>query len=199
MKRFLIVAAVILASATAFAQHEAGEFTVQPRIGFSAADFNNTEDTKARVGLIVGPEFEYYLTNKFSLAGGLNYSQQGAEIDSKQLDATFKLDYLTVPIVANFYVLKGLALKAGIQPGFNLSGKIEGEVGSVKVSDDLDHVKSFDMAIPVGLSYEFKNFVLDARYTFGLTKIFEDKSSYHSLDSKNLTFQLTLGYKITLF
>jgi len=63
--------------------------------------------------------------------------------------------------------------------------------------DFSDDVKAFDFSIPVGLSYEFYNFVLDARYTFGLTKMFdEDKIK---LDSKNLAFQLTLGYKFTLF
>lgn len=192
MKRFLIVAAIVLASTSAFAQHAAGEFTIQPRIGFSAADFNNTEDTKARVGLVVGPEFEYFLSNKFSLAGGLNYSQQGCELD--KTDVTYKMDYLTVPITANYYVVKGLALKAGLQPGFNLSAKME---GAGHKADFDDAVKSFDFAIPVGLSYEFKRFVLDARYTLGVTKIFdEDKVN---LDSKNLTFQLTLGYKFTLF
>ena len=192
MKKLLLITAIVLVSTSAFAQHEAGEFTIQPRIGFSAADFNNTDDTKARVGLVVGPEFEYFLNNKFSLAGGLNYSQQGCEID--KTDVTYKMDYLTVPITANFYVLKGLSLKAGLQPGFNLSAKLD---AAGKDVDFDDSVKSFDLAIPVGLSYEFKRFVLDARYTLGVTKIFdEDKVN---LDSKNLTFQLTLGYKFTLF
>ena len=60
---------------------------------------------------------------------------------------------------------------------------------SVNLKND---VKGFDLAVPVGLSYEFKHFVLDARYTFDLTKVFDD------FDTKNLTFQLTLGYKIDL-
>ena len=52
MKKFILLAAIIMATTSVFAQHEPGSFTVQPRIGFSAADFNNT---KARVGLVVGP------------------------------------------------------------------------------------------------------------------------------------------------
>ena len=39
---------------------------------------------------------------------------------------------------------------------------------------DMDEaVNTFDFAIPVGLSYEFYNFVIDARYTFGVTKVFD--------------------------
>lgn len=57
-------------------------------------------------------------------------------------------------------------------------------------------MKKFDLSIPMGLSYEFRNIVLDARYNFGLTKMFDmDKVD---LNSKNLAFQLTLGYKFTL-
>ena len=192
MKKFIIVAAFMMATIGAFAQHEVGSLTVQPRIGFSAADFNNTDDTKARVGMIAGAEFEYTLANKFSLGMGLNYSQQGAELD--KTDVKYKIDYLTVPIVANFYLFKGFALKAGIQPGINLSSKIDGG----KMSVDMDEaVNTFDFAIPVGLSYEFYNFVIDARYTFGVTKVFDQ--DVIDLNSKNLTFQLSLGYKFSLF
>ena len=198
MKKLFFVAVIMMASISAFAQHAPGSLTLQPRIGFSAADFNNTSDTKARVGLVVGPEFEYTISDRFSIAAGLNYSQQGAELD--KADVTFKLDYITVPIVANVYLFKGFALKAGIQPGYNVSAKLD--ANGTKSDIDEDIMKSFDLAIPFGLSYEFYNFVIDARYTLGLTKIFDEKKlnqKGYDLDSKNLTFQLTLGYKFTLF
>ena len=60
-----------------------------------------------------------------------------------------------------------------------------------KKSVDTD-VKSFDFSIPVGLSYEYNNVVLDARYNWGLTKIADNS------DSKNSVFQITLGYKFDL-
>ena len=181
----------MMASISVFAQHEPGSLTIQPRVGFSAADFNNTKDTKARVGFVVGPEFEYTLSNHFSLAMGFNYSQQGAKQDD--LDITYKMDYLTLPIVANFYIVKGLAVKAGIQPGLNVKAKMD----APGITGDFDEsVKKFDLSIPVGLSYEFRNVVLDARYNFGVTKMFDMNKI--DLDSKNLAFQLTLGYKFTL-
>ena len=198
MKKLFLLAAIMMASTCAFAQHEPGSLTVQPRIGVRAYDFNNTNDTEARVGLVVGPEFEYTLSNRFSLAFGVNYSQQGTEL--KNSDVTFKMDYLTVPIVANVYLFKGFALKAGVQPGVNLSAKAE--INGKESDVNEDYMNSFDVEIPVGLSYEFRNFVLDARYTLGVTKIFDEKKlnlKGVDLDSKNLGFQLTLGYKFTLF
>ena len=58
--------------------------------------------------------------------------------------------------------------------------------------DDMDDAKTVDLSIPVGLSYEYSNFVFDARYNFGVTKVADDA------DSKNSVFQFTLGYKFAL-
>lgn len=103
-----------------------------------------------------------------------------------------KLDYLNVPILANVYVAPGLAVKLGIQPGFKLSAKAKAEVSGASAETDLDDIKGFDLAIPVGVSYQYQNIVLDARYNWGVTKIMDN------VDSKNSVFQITLGYKFSL-
>ena len=192
MKKLFFAAAIMMASVvSAFAQHEAGDITLQGRVGMIGSDFNNTSDTKARVGLVIGPEMEYFLTDRFSLGAGVLYTQQGAEQD--KVDVTYEIDYVNVPLTANFYVWKGLALRAGLQPGFKVSSKIKYN----DIEKDMDDaVKGFDLALPIGLSYEYRHFVIDARYTFGLNEIF-DKDEI-DLDSKNLTFQLSLAYKFKL-
>ena len=113
----------------------------------------------------------------------------------KNYDVTWKVDYLNIPIVANFYVWKGLALKAGLQPGINVSSKLDGSAGNYHASVNIDDaVNTFDLALPLGISYDFGGLVLDARYTLGLTKTFKD----NYLDSKNITFQIGIGYKFNL-
>jgi hypothetical protein len=51
------------------------------------------------------------------------------------------------------------------------------------------------LGIPVGLSYEYKNVVLDARYYFGLTKI---DNTENPEDVRNRYFSVTLGYRFHL-
>ena len=53
-------------------------------------------------------------------------------------------------------------------------------------------MNKFDLSIPVGVSYEFYNVTLDARYNWGLTKIMNEGDAFY-----NRVFQLTLGYKFT--
>ena len=50
MKKFLLMAIVMMVSTSTFAQRETGAITLQPRLSIVAADFNNTSDTEARVG-----------------------------------------------------------------------------------------------------------------------------------------------------
>ena len=50
--------------------------------------------------------------------------------------------------------------------------------------------KNFDLGIPVGISYEYRNVTLDARYYFGLMHTMKK-----SCDGLNRCLSITLGYK----
>ncbi|KXB44909.1 hypothetical protein HMPREF1870_01124 [Bacteroidales bacterium KA00344] len=187
MKKIILSAVIMLASVATYAQRAVGTTTVQPKIGVNFANLTDVKgDTKA--GLAAGVEFEHQLTDIVSLSGGLLYSMQGAkwnnDVKSDYLEIKggtlkYNLSYINVPVMANVYVVPGLAVKLGLQPGFC-------------VGKDNTKAKTVDLSIPVGLSYEYNNFVLDGRYNFGVTKVVD------KLDAKNSVFQITLGYKFDL-
>lgn len=194
MKKMFLTAAMMLASVATFAQNAVGQITIQPKVGLNIANVTDADDVDARIGLAAGAEFEYGVTDMIGVSAGLVYSMQGYKFSEGNVDTTVKLDYLNVPILANVYVAPGLAVKLGVQPGFKLSSKVkmEGSGTSIEGESDDDGVKEFDLAIPVGVSYQYQNIVLDARYNWGVTKVFDDG------DSKNSVFQITLGYKFSL-
>ena len=199
MKKILVVAALMLSSVSTFAQHALGSFNLQPKVGVSIANLTELKDTDPRVGVVAGVEGEYQASDIISVSAGVLYSMQGSKYEYELLNqkykSTNKLDYINVPIMANVYVTKGLAVKLGVQPGFNVSSSNKQEVntfaGSGSSTFDVK-AKSVDFSIPVGLSYEYNNFQLDARYNWGLTKAFENSKA------KNSVFQITLGYKFDL-
>ena len=194
MKKMFLTAAMMLASVATFAQNAVGQITIQPKVGLNIANVTDADDADARIGLAAGAEFEYGVTDMIGVSAGLVYSMQGYKFSEGNVDTTVKLDYLNVPILANVYVAPGLAVQLGVQPGFKLSSKVkmEGSGISIEGESDDDGVKGFDLAIPVGVSYQYQNIVLDARYNWGVTKIMDD------VDSKNSVFQITLGYKFAL-
>lgn len=200
MKKFLASTLMLLAASTAtFAQHAVGSFTLQPKVGMNVASLTKSDNFDSRIGLAAGVEGEYQVSDIFSLSLGAIYSQQGNKIDKTIAGQSFKytnkLDYVNVPVMANVYVVPGLAVKLGVQPGFNVNSKGKAVantvIGSTDKTVELD-AKSVDFSIPVGLSYEYKGVVLDARYNWGLTKVADGS------DSKNSVFQFTLGYKFEL-
>ena len=199
MKKILVVAALMLSSVSTFAQHAVGSFNLQPKVGVSIANLTDIKGTDPRVGVVAGVEGEYQASDIISVSAGVLYSMQGSkyekELGKLKSKSTNKLDYINVPIMANVYVTKGLAVKLGVQPVFNVSSSNKQEVntfaGSGSSTFDVK-AKSVDFSFPVGLSYEYNNFQLDARYNWALTKAFENGKA------KNSVFQITLGYKFDL-
>ena len=167
------------------AQNEVGQISIAPVAGINISTITNWDDSKAKVGFVGGAVAEYGVAEKVGVSAGVLFSMQGC--GWKDSDFKQKNNYLNIPIMCNYYVYKGLAVKAGVQPGFLLSAKM----GDTDVKKDM---KKFDFAIPVGVSYEYMNIVLDARYNIGLTKI--NKEDGDSM--KNSVFQITLGYKFKI-
>lgn len=196
-KTFLMALMALFTSVASFAQQSVGSLTIQPKIGLNVANVSDGDGTDNRIGLALGAEFEYRLTPVFSLSAGALYSMQGCkgtaeDGDGNTGDVSLKLDYINVPILANVYVVKGLAIKLGIQPGFNVRHKATATVSGVNVTTNLPGVKSVDFSIPIGVSYEFNRFVIDGRYNLGVTKLIDGADSKHSV------FQFTFGYKFSL-
>lgn len=192
MKKILLTAVVMLASVASYAQQAVGTFTLQPKIGMNVASLTKCDGCDPRIGLAAGVEAEYQATDIFSVSAGLIYSMQGNKAKAEGVTQTTKLDYINIPILANVYVTKGLAVKLGVQPAFNVSDKVKFSGSGASIEAEDVGAESFDFSIPVGLSYEFNNVVIDARYNFGVTNIADGG------DAKNSVFQFTLGYKFAL-
>lgn len=214
MKKSLLLLAVLAMTVSAQAQHEEGDFTIQPRVGVTFSNITGddlfSEDTKMKVNVTYGFEVEYSFTDKLSIAGGLLFTDQGYKFDYYEgvepgnnfikKTAKFNNYYAAVPITLNYYLVEGLAIKAGVQPAFRVKTKLEADGTKMDLDDALEFlfpnkdvtVNKFDLMIPVGLSYEYKNIVLDARYNFGLIKVFKGLD----VTSRNSLITLTLGYKL---
>ena len=76
--------------------------------------------------------------------------------------------------------------------------------GNILLISDLsvDHLRSFSLSLPVGISYEYKNIVADCRYHIGLTNMMKNgdagKSFSDNKSSRNSMLSFTLGYKFEL-
>lgn len=202
MKKFFLSALVFMGSMSLMAQSAPGTVTVQPKVGLNIANMTNSDGGDPRFALVAGAELQYQISDMVGISGGLLYSMQGVKGSEEGVNATVKFDYINVPILANVYVAKGFAVKFGIQPGFMVNNKAKASVGGASAEVGLEEamkasgvdvsLNKFDFSIPVGLSYEFNNVVVDARYNWGVNKVIKE------VDTRNSVFQITLGYKFAL-
>ncbi len=195
MKKVITCVAVILATMGAKAQSTVGEFSIQPKVGMSISSLTDIDDSKSKIGFVAGAEVRYQFHPIIGVEGGLLYAMQGVKVD-QELDPQINLEYVNMPIMASFNVYKGLFLRTGVQFGFLTKSEIEASGQGLKGEGDIkDNTESVDISIPFGVSYEYKGFVLDARYNLGLNKTFD---SDLDLDSKNSVFNISLGYRFTI-
>lgn len=196
MKKLLMtLVAAFMVAINANAQ----QMFLKPMVGGTLATItgDGTDNAKMKLGLAAGAEFGYHVMEPLAITAGALVSMQGAGMKDHDgyTDGSETLTYLNIPVMANYYVAPGLALKAGVQPGFLLSRKNKyTRNGHEHENTDKDGLKSFDFSIPLGLSYEISNFVIDARYNLGLSNMLDvDHSDY---SNKNSVIMLTVGYKI---
>ena len=163
MKKVLLSIAALFTVATYASAQETG-FGFGPKVGINLSN-QTLLDGDYKTGLTAGVFADYRFSNLFALSADVLYSRQGTKGEGVKV----KTDNLNIPILANFYLVKGLAVKAGIQPGFLLKAK----------NNDVDvkaAYKKADVAVPVGVSYLFNcGLILDARYNIGLTSLAKDK------------------------
>ena len=195
MKKLFSLIAAVLAAGTMQAQMAVGEFSVIPKVGLNLASLTKQDNSKINVGIALGAEAEYQVLDFLGVSAGLMYSQQGVSYD---VEGTNKLNinYLNIPVTANFYVYPNLALHVGLQPGFRLTATDKEEKGNTKkVTDVKDKVEGFDLSIPMGVSYEYMNCVFDVRYNLGATKVIKGPNAP---SSRNSVFMISLGYRFNL-
>jgi hypothetical protein len=207
MKKLLTTIALMAAALTVQAQeHEEGDFTIQPRVGISLSNLTG-DGEKWKTNVAYGVEFERFFSERFSLAAGVLFTNQGTKYKdiydgetNQKDDMKMNIYYANVPITANYYLLPGLAVKAGLQPAFRV--KAQARMGSTSYDYDrmmdlwkswfdgeTEEMTKFDLSIPVGLSYEIARVTIDARYNIGLLKVIKGESV------RNKAFVFTIGYK----
>ena len=199
MKKLLTITAAALMAISVSAQSDAGSFTIQPNVGFTytTATGDWGEGTDGGFGLTAGVEGMYMINDKFGAALGLNYTGYNTSVETAKDDVIYSNYYFNIPVMANYYVAPGLAIKAGFAVNLLSTAKIDGydeyefAVGRLTVAKTKvkDRYESTFFSIPVGASYEINDFVFNLRYNIGLGDVAKNVGgSFNALTC-------TVGYK----
>jgi len=145
--------------------------------GVSGIDYTSRTSFHAGAFLQIKP------VDNFALQPEILYSSQGADVEGV---GDFKLDYISVPIMARFFVVTDrLSIDAGPQFSFLVD---DAELVFDEVAGDADS-ESFDFAVAGGVTLNVVGgLFVSGRYSIGLTEASKEA------EVKNAVFQLSLGY-----
>lgn len=177
---------------------------------------NQSQELKpqARPGFTGGVDVMYQASDNIGLSIGLSYVQAGCkykDVDDNGViwhDHYDRMDYISVPLLAHSYIAPGLSINVGVAPSFLIYGKYHAGMLSYDLDadghrtnvqegvidiDTKKGLRNFTLSIPVGISYEYENVVLDARYNVGMLNVYK-----HGLSARNKVFEVSVGYKFDL-
>lgn len=149
-----------------------------------------------RIAYHVGVFAQIPLLGKFSLQPEVLYSAQGSNFGGVLGFSGFddqKLNYVNVPVLAKYRIIKGLAAEIGPVVGVLISA--DGNITDINGNtiDGTDAYKTIDAGLAVGASYAMDSgFVFGIRYNKGLTNI--NDGSVLNGSNQNNVFQIHAGY-----
>jgi opacity protein-like surface antigen len=198
--------AVVMAAAPASAQTAAGSRTKSDGFGVKGGVVSSTLDLEI-------PDFIVSADKQTGLTGGVFYgirlfgpvhldvealvTTKGAKYDLDDFQNEIRITYLEVPVLARVGFGRAGGFTAYVSGGPSLGLKLK-EVQK-EGGDEIpvnDEVKTSDLGVALGGGVTFGSWIVDARYTLGLTDIVNvDAGGFAEPTAKNKALSLTLGYR----
>lgn len=145
--------------------------------GLNISKLTNNDYAKSRAGIYLGGFARVGLTENWSIQPELVYSGQGYVADPPILDDyTVAINYINLPIMAQYHIIPEFYLEAGPQIGFRVAAKVKDDGNSYDVGDGY---KGLDLGLGFGLGYDFDfGLGVGARYNFGLTDVSDAREKH---------------------
>jgi opacity protein-like surface antigen len=188
MKKLLFVALITLVGFANVNAQEKGDFEIGGGLGLNISNVSTIDggdNTSSKLSFNIGASGEYYLSQRWGIKAKLifdskgwadGFVEQGTPSGSfTTITTDFKLNYLTIPIMANWHFgsNRNWYLNFGPYIGVLLNAE-DSELGL----DLKDGFKTTDFGIALGIGYKFEvadnlKLVFEYDVQSGLTDIFE--------------------------
>lgn len=154
------------------------KYGVRGAFNISNLDFDPspTFENKHRNNMAFGGFVEFIPKESYSISIELQYSGEGGGKDE-----SLRVSYIQLPVLFKFNLGSKFSIGAGPQVG-------------LKTWSYEDGIKNFAFSGVAGVEYMLGDILfLDARYTYGLTNILDDSSSFEAI---NTNIQIGIGIKM---
>ena len=192
-------------------EHTNWDIYAAPKVGLNLSNVLGL-DCNMKPGLVAGGYIEVFVAKNIAIDVEMEYSQQGASGIYRNISTTddygnpiiqkygpcnLNLHYINTNYLVRWYPWADLSwsFTTGIHTGYVISAhakKKHGEDINLK-----DHIYKGDVAIPLGISDEWKRWQLEARYNVFFRKLARSNEAKELMrNARNNMLEVTLGYRI---
>ncbi len=208
---FLAFSLTIFSVAHAQEQQTSAESALSPKFGIKGGlnltnfSSDNFSDSHLKPGFNVGVFSKLPITEGFSIQPELLYSLKGAKSDYNNFiqgsgDYRFNLGYVELPVLAVVNLTKNFSIHLGGYAAYltNANVKDVNSNGTIQDITDLnaDNFNRWDFGLAGGVGFDIENFMIGARYNYGLSKIGKSGNVSGDVlgDAKNNGLSIYVGF-----
>ena len=193
---FLLLASFALSANAQTGTKKRCAWGVRSGLNFSKlrVDEGVSADPLWKTGFAFGVFFKVKASENLAFQPEFQYSSLGGNFEPKEQNPRFRLNYFSVPLLANIKAAKKVSFVVGPQVDFLIQAKSRFNGYTVKSTGDF---KDVSFGATGGFEYwPLKMVGLSARYHHGLSKINDEESgSLRSTELQNQAVQLSLALK----
>lgn len=192
-------------------EHTIWDTYAAPKVGLNLSNLS-VINGNMKLGVVAGAYFEVFIANNVAIDAELLYSRQGSSRVYRNINTTddygnpiiqeygpydFNLNYFNMNYLVRWYPWSDLtwSFTSGIHTGYIISAHAKHEHGeNINLKNS---IYRGDVSIPLGVSYEWKQWQIEARYNVFFRKLARDAEAKDLLkNAHNSMFEVTLGYRI---
>jgi len=182
MKNLLVLFFLITLSITSSAQFNVRAGVNLANQSIDAGAFGI--DTGNRIGFFLGINYDAKIAESFAVRPGLQFAIKGSKFELASTSFSSNYNYLELPL--DFvYISNNVSVHMGPYFGVLISAKSDGD-------DISDNIKSTDVGLNLGASYDLGLLGIGMNYGLGLSNI-NDESSDRDIRNKVISFFVTIG------
>ncbi len=161
-------------------------FGAKAGVNFASLSGDDADEIDGRTSFHVGGVVNIGVSEFFAVQPEVIYSAQGFTSDGEGADVTGKLDYINIPVLADFTLAEGFSLQGGPQIGINITDDLEVDGGG---GGSLD-AESIDFGAAAGAQLRLPDMGLffQARFVIGFNDVISD------VDIKNSVVSVSAGW-----
>ncbi|MBS1553881.1 MAG: PorT family protein [Bacteroidetes bacterium] len=193
INRLLLTSCLVFHCVVGLSQNITGGIRVGTNFANQSFTTNTmSRDTDSKIGVAAGIYLTVMISQKFGVQPEVAYSQMGYNLSSTNPKFENSYNYLSVPILFRYELVKNLSFHVGPQVGILVAATSTAGTSTIDLRNDTEQI---DFGGAAGFGLDFGKFNGGVRYYLGFSNLYKVPPA-PDFRQKNTAFQIFVGYSL---